>query len=650
MSRTYPRVKSGAPLVPASVESVGHSKQVSAEVNRRACTSAAVLGLAISMGASSLLVPQQNDGAIASEPIVAEPSLADTSAGSLNPTVESPDTQFPTPEISSVTLAATDTQAPTKARSEALYEAWQVPNLLDAAQDKSNLSGDLSIYVAQADASSGSKMSAKLQPFSVKSTVERSVEGSSAITDAQSGASVSAQDSQQLPLTPLVQGSRSSESPAVATVPMRSVQSSAKEAVIRNLVLPASEGSAGGVFLLPSPPSEPILVSALQPGLGSTGSNSASGLVPTSSAVSRHNPYLDNLKVDVNQLREQVVLSSTATNPQSSSVVAESSAAEPSVSVSVARSNDVPVVASAVQDVQQVQPSPEQSTNLQPSPMHQVSALTSVVVGQRVQVLPQSAPTQQVSSPDPQAEGTSLGVAPSQEPVVASAPSLIPEAAKASNYSAADVTVQNQAETLQAEVRSTSIIPSAVPVVPTRPQQVSQATTPEPSLYAAAPAGSNTYAPITQPLVGQTVSPDLPPLGNADRYLPGGQSFDGYVWPARGVLTSGYGWRWGRMHRGIDIAGPIGTPITAAAPGVVVTAGWNSGGYGNLVEIQHPDGSLTLYAHNNRILVQVGQQVSQGQQIAEMGSTGYSTGPHLHFEIHPRGQGAINPLAMLPSP
>ncbi len=102
------------------------------------------------------------------------------------------------------------------------------------------------------------------------------------------------------------------------------------------------------------------------------------------------------------------------------------------------------------------------------------------------------------------------------------------------------------------------------------------------------------------------------------------------------------------MHRGIDVAAPTGTPIVAAAPGVVITAGWNSGGYGNLVEVQHADGSVTLYGHNDRILVREGQQVAQGQQIAEMGSTGYSTGPHCHFEVHLPGHGAVNPIAYLP--
>lgn len=171
-----------------------------------------------------------------------------------------------------------------------------------------------------------------------------------------------------------------------------------------------------------------------------------------------------------------------------------------------------------------------------------------------------------------------------------------------------------------------------------------------PKVVATAPLGSDAYDPLVKPLVGQMVSPDLPPLAAADRYLPeNAASFKGYIWPAKGVLTSGYGWRWGRMHRGIDIAAPVGTPIVAAAPGVVITAGWNDGGYGNLVEIKHPDGSITLYAHNNRILVRSGQQVDQGQQIAEMGSTGYSTGPHSHFEIHAAGQGAVNPMTYLAS-
>jgi murein DD-endopeptidase MepM/ murein hydrolase activator NlpD len=194
------------------------------------------------------------------------------------------------------------------------------------------------------------------------------------------------------------------------------------------------------------------------------------------------------------------------------------------------------------------------------------------------------------------------------------------------------------------------ITPSQPSVQPTQSRVNTAAQQQQPEqLIAAAPIASSNYNPAFQIPVGETVSPELPGLASPDQYLPNSPSrFEGYIWPAKGVLTSGYGWRWGRMHKGVDIAAPIGTPIVAAAPGEVVFAGWNSGGYGNLVKIKHDDGSITLYAHNNRILVRTGQYVDQGQQISEMGSTGYSTGPHLHFEVHPNGGSAVNPIAYLP--
>lgn len=184
----------------------------------------------------------------------------------------------------------------------------------------------------------------------------------------------------------------------------------------------------------------------------------------------------------------------------------------------------------------------------------------------------------------------------------------------------------------------------AVGVAPVQPS----ATSGQP-LVATAPLGADAYDPLSNPSLGRMVSPELPPLPGADTYLPAGSMpSKGFIWPAKGVLSSGYGWRWGRMHKGIDIAGDIGTPIVAADAGVVTYASWNDGGYGYLVEVTHPNGTVTLYAHNNRILVQEGQRVAQGQQISEMGSTGFSTGPHLHFEIHTSAQGAVNPMAFLP--
>ena len=142
--------------------------------------------------------------------------------------------------------------------------------------------------------------------------------------------------------------------------------------------------------------------------------------------------------------------------------------------------------------------------------------------------------------------------------------------------------------------------------------------------------------------------PDSPDFGLGEGSS--GQPFadTGWIWPTQGVFSSGYGWRWGRMHKGIDIANNVGTPILAARSGQVESAGWNDGGYGYLVELRHTDGSLTRYAHNSRILVRPGDQVNQGSVISLMGSTGRSTGPHLHFEILPPGRGAMNPLQFLP--
>jgi hypothetical protein len=163
---------------------------------------------------------------------------------------------------------------------------------------------------------------------------------------------------------------------------------------------------------------------------------------------------------------------------------------------------------------------------------------------------------------------------------------------------------------------------------------------------------ANTSDPASHPSQSAAVTsliPDLPPLGDAAAYLPGSLHFNGYGWPAQGVITSGYGWRWGRMHRGLDIAAPTGTPILAAAPGTVIAAGWSSGGYGNYVDIRHGDGSLTRYAHASRLYVRSGQRVRQGELIAAIGSTGRSTGPHLHFEIRRADYVALNPMPFLRS-
>ncbi|PWU43733.1 peptidase M23 [Micromonospora globispora] len=111
-----------------------------------------------------------------------------------------------------------------------------------------------------------------------------------------------------------------------------------------------------------------------------------------------------------------------------------------------------------------------------------------------------------------------------------------------------------------------------------------------------------------------------------------------WVIPMKGAeVTSCYGQRWGTLHAGIDFAMPAGTPIHAAAAGTVVKAGDAGDGYGNSVFIDHGNGYLTHYAHQSRLVVSVGDKVSVGEVIGYEGSTGDSTGPHLHFEVH-KGQ------------
>jgi murein DD-endopeptidase MepM/ murein hydrolase activator NlpD len=125
----------------------------------------------------------------------------------------------------------------------------------------------------------------------------------------------------------------------------------------------------------------------------------------------------------------------------------------------------------------------------------------------------------------------------------------------------------------------------------------------------------------------------------------GAPSASGFIWPVNGFVVSGFGMRWGRMHEGIDIAASSGTPIWAAAAGTVIHAGW-LGGYGNLVVVDHGNGLATAYAHASAILVSVGQHVGQGETIALVGTTGNSTGPHLHFEVRVNGV-AVDPLLYL---
>ncbi|MDO5032685.1 M23 family metallopeptidase [Corynebacterium sp.] len=117
------------------------------------------------------------------------------------------------------------------------------------------------------------------------------------------------------------------------------------------------------------------------------------------------------------------------------------------------------------------------------------------------------------------------------------------------------------------------------------------------------------------------------------------------VFPTSGTFTSGFGPRWGSFHNGIDVANPIGTPIYSVMDGEVIEAG-PAQGFGHWIRVQHVDGSVAVYGHmpGDQLMVNVGDKVRAGEQISVIGNEGYSTGPHLHFEIHPGGGNAVDPV------
>ncbi|HLD86400.1 MAG TPA: M23 family metallopeptidase [Patescibacteria group bacterium] len=157
---------------------------------------------------------------------------------------------------------------------------------------------------------------------------------------------------------------------------------------------------------------------------------------------------------------------------------------------------------------------------------------------------------------------------------------------------------------------------------------------------------SSTSLTIGQTIVIPGGRPPAPPAAAVARTAPispittPGSSSTRLLWPTDARrITQYYTWR----HGGVDIAGPSGTAIYAAEEGIVEVAGWNRGGYGYYIIIDHGGGLKTLYAHNSKLQVAAGDRVERGQRIANVGSTGRSTGPHLHFEVRLRG-GRTNPL------
>jgi murein DD-endopeptidase MepM/ murein hydrolase activator NlpD len=155
----------------------------------------------------------------------------------------------------------------------------------------------------------------------------------------------------------------------------------------------------------------------------------------------------------------------------------------------------------------------------------------------------------------------------------------------------------------------------------------------------AIPAGTRLWIP------GARRSPPDSPLRAPD--LDGEARSLVFAWPVRGRVSSGFGRRRGRLHEGIDVSAPAGTPVRAAEAGRVIYSGDGLGAYGRAVVLRHAGLFDTVYAHNRRNLVRKGQRVARGERIAEVGSTGNATGPHLHFEIR-REDRPRDPLLYLP--
>ncbi|HEY9750176.1 MAG TPA: peptidoglycan DD-metalloendopeptidase family protein [Allocoleopsis sp.] len=773
MKRAFPqKVK---PVLTTMLESNGgdeQSKQGPTEVNRKACTSAAMIGLAISMGASSLLLPRQNDRAVAAEPLTVEPSVAtvpayEVAALSATPEIEPAAATLPVPESSAIQHSV-----------QAGQTLWQIARLYqvdaNAIATANGIAPGTTLQVGQvlqipsgAASASYQVASAQLETVpTLDATAELSVSEPS--IDSVDQAEV-LKEQQDIALDRLKQKRdelknslaelRSEEIPSIAensttaVTAQRAEKAATAEMLQATSALPQSQPQASQVetaIVEPQVKAEDSVAQVAPAKLNSAATPTQVAQVPTLTVESNDAVTAQGTKALKPEAETQVILEPQALPAPSSVIIPEAVSAPQLPAVveqsayrvspgdtldAIARNHGISraelIQANQITDpnyirVDQLLKIPQATATTPDVSVPTLVASTSGVAVPTIPAVGGSEPeADSTVAKAPEFKGAIAAVAkpsvttekPSatQDQKVATAPlstapfseqsdkpdaSFNPDASNSpyiNNLKSEIIKLrekyrangQSKAPAAQAKVVNTVPTISAVssqkqaasPVgsrqvnaefSPSRYTEALQAeirtlqqkrqsgqapatatsVKPEASqkLVAAAPLGSDAYDPLVKPLVGQTVSPELPPLAAADRYLPeNAASFKGYIWPAKGVLTSGYGWRWGRMHRGIDIAAPVGTPVVASAPGVVITAGWNDGGYGNLVEIKHPDGSITLYAHNNRILVRQGQQVDQGQQIAEMGSTGYSTGPHSHFEIHPAGQGAANPMNYLAS-
>ncbi|MGG6296276.1 peptidoglycan DD-metalloendopeptidase family protein [Leptolyngbya sp. AN02str] len=711
-------------------------KQASSDVNRKARTSAAMVGLALSMGASSLLLPRQDDTALASEPRAvdleilpnAQPSPAEAQAlrsGEVaTPVVEYGDWQSspvrgfneglgvsavgqPSSLDAPVAPSADTVAESANERSAALLRLRQQRErlrntLAEYGGEESVQSTDGKAVVQPSLSDKASNLSdglelapevdhgfddSELQPYRVQpgdtlSSISRahSVSQRTLIAINRLG------DANQLWVNQTLLVPSSPQKKQLSSVQQVEAQPQSQSSASLSLAHVPSVAESSGSFAPAGVPNyienrtvAPASTSTHRVVSGETVDQLARRYnVPRSSLIAANRLSNPNL-IRVGQVlniptfaesftpAQPAALDASQAKPEwlaanNSPVSLDDASAEPASPESLVVSLASPVVPSIAEPesvggdrdmAMSVTPEASSDTGASNTTLVGKVASSSVEIGSSASYANQFVSDLSTLQPSRQIERAEIDSG-SQQPVLVAAASTTQFASTIPDFAPSAPEFNPNSEFRGTE----SLRVPQVNQVAASPQTVDEpvAEVVQPSadadsqVIAAAPIGSENYEPLLEPLIGRFVSPELPPLPGADAFLPeGAPVFNGYAWPARGVLTSGYGWRWGRMHRGIDIGAPTGTPIYAAAAGVVEFAGWNSGGYGYMVDIRHPDGSRTRYAHSSRLFVRAGQEVAQGDHIAAVGSTGYSTGPHLHFEIHLPSQGTVNPISMLPS-
>lgn len=626
--------KSKSALTPSrEVSSEGDlSKQISHDLPRRAYGSAAMIGVALSVGACGLLVPQKGDAAFAAEKADTESLASEPNAASaLDPLL---------PSITATSLTTVALKPMTLASSQ-----------IHTVQEGESLSDIARAYGITA------QQVAQLNKFSMTSVLRVGQMISLPIATAPADVVPVLAMVPPTPSLPVVSKVRQD----AAVVKLKEQQSRLKKSLAElrseeNPIIAAIPTSQQKALTLSG--SEAVSFSKHRVEVGETLTTIArsSGVAPSELAalnrISDPNTLFANQVLKVPQVKSFQATPQANSSPvlftnakSSSSTIAFNS---PANRVSVPELPQSPWVPTAsktsVQEVDRpaslsIEPSISNSTRIDKL-MVEVRNLRQKYQGNQVAYAPQTYVVPTTS--------TANIVVPTVSMPTRSGSLRIDQRTVNPEFQKRVETAPELAIQSATQNRLDRVIQA--PTLPQQTRAIVSATAPR-LIARASSMGSN--ASYTTPLVQTTAlrmaAPQMPSIGTSDSYLPQGKgAMKGYIWPAQGVFTSGYGWRWGRMHKGVDVAGPVGTPIVASAPGVVSYAGYNDGGFGYLVEIDHADGSMTRYAHNSRILVSSGQQVAQGQQVSEMGSTGFSTGPHLHFEIH-SPQGTVNPMAYLPN-